>query len=108
MNNSVETNVWGRILHCLKSRVNQQTLETWFSPIQFESLDSSEHVIHLRAPNQVVKDTVVTNYANVIADSLNDIHLSGYSVGWIIGRGSDWQNEAATTVAKSSDIVEST
>src|SRR5690349_9272887 len=102
MNTSVETNVWGRILHSLKSRLNQQTLETWFSPIQFESLDNSEHVIHLRAPNQVVKDTVVTNYANVLEDSLNDIHLSGYSVGWVIGKGSESRSEPANVVESTS------
>src|SRR5687768_14773546 len=103
MNTSVETNVWGRIVHSLKSRLNQQTLETWFSPIQFESLDSSEHILHLRAPNQVVKDTVVTNYASVLADSLNDLHLSGYSVGWVIGKGSEWEPQTS----EPGDIVES-
>jgi len=103
MNTSVETNVWGRILHSLKSRLNQQTLETWFSPIQFESLDSSEHILRLRAPNQVVKDTVVTNYASVLADSLNDIHLSGYSVGWVIGKGAEWEPQTS----EPADIVES-
>ena len=105
MNTYVETNVWGRILHSLKSRLNQQTLETWFSPIQFESLDSSEHVIHLRAPNQVVKDTVVTNYANVLEDTLNDIQMSGYSVGWVIGKGSDWEKRPVSS--EPADIVES-
>jgi chromosomal replication initiator protein len=107
MNTSVETNVWGRILHSLKSRLNQQTLETWFSPIQFESLDSSEHIIRLRAPNQVVKDTVVTNYSNVLADSLNDLHLSGYSVGWVIGKGSAWETEPQAS-SEPADIIEST
>src|SRR5690348_5796943 len=97
MNTSVETNVWGRILHSLKGRLNQQTLETWFSPIQFESLDSSEHVINLRAPNQVVKDWVVKNYANVLNDSLNDLHLSGYSVGWIVGKGPEWAADTVTS-----------
>ena len=87
---SVETNVWGRILHSLKGRVNQQTLDTWFSPIQFESLDSSQHVIRLRAPNQEVKDWVVSNYGKVLADSLNDLRLSGYSVGWVVGKVQDW------------------
>jgi chromosomal replication initiator protein len=107
MNTSVETNVWGRILHSLKSRLNQQTLETWFSPIQFESLDSSEHVIHLRAPNQVVKDTVVTNYATVLEDSLNDLHLSGYSVGWVIGKGSEWKTPATASTSEPVNGVES-
>ena len=91
MSASVETtNVWGRILHSLKGRLNQQTLDTWFSPIQFESLDSSQHVIRLRAPNQVIKDTVVTNYGKVLAESLNELRLSGYSVGWVVGKVTDW------------------
>ena len=97
MNTSVETNVWGRIVHSLKGRLNQQTFETWFSPIQFESLDSSQHVINLRAPNQVVKDWVVNHYATVLADSLNDLHLSDYSVGWVIGKGSDWRSESLSS-----------
>jgi chromosomal replication initiator protein len=90
MSTSVETNVWGRILHSLEGRLNQQTLETWFRPIQFERLDSSQHVIHLRAPNQIVKDTVVTNYAAALDESLNEQLLSGYSVGWVIGKVSEW------------------
>src|SRR5215218_9967479 len=96
MNTSVETNVWGRILHSLKGRLNQQTLETWFSPIQFEKLDSSQHVIHLRAPNQDVKDWVVSNYGQALAESLNELRLSGYSVGWVVGKVSDWVPEQIT------------
>src|ERR1044072_3320886 len=97
MSATVETtNVWGRILHSLKGRLNQQTLDTWFSPIQFESLDSSQHVIRLRAPNQVIKDTVVTNYGKVLAESLNELRLSGYSVGWVVGKVTDWVPENLT------------
>ena len=97
MSASVETaNVWGRILHSLEGRLNQQTLDTWFSPIQFESLDTLQHVIRLRAPSQVVKDWVVTNYGNVLAESLNELRLSGYSVGWVVGKPSDWVPEHIT------------
>jgi len=102
MNTSVETNVWGKILHSLKGRLNQQTLDTWFAPIQFESLDSSQHVIHLRAPNEVVKDWVVSNYGKVLAESLNELRLSGYSVGWVVGKGSDWVPEHVTLPQSSS------
>src|SRR6185503_3466035 len=91
MNATVETtNVWGRILHSLQGRLNQQTLETWFSPIQFESLDSSQHVLRLRAPNQDVKDWIVSNYGKVLTESLNEQRLSGYSVGWVVGKVSHW------------------
>ena len=97
MSASVEMNVWGRLLHSLKGRLNQQTLDTWFSPIQFESLDSSQHVIRLRAPNQVVKDWVVSNYGKVLAESLNELRLSGYSVGWVVGEVPDWVPDQLST-----------
>ena len=90
MNTSIESNVWGRILHSLQGRLNQQTLETWFQPIRFERLDSSEHVIHLRAPNQIVRDWVVSNYADALDESLNEQRLAGYSVGWVIGKVPEW------------------
>ncbi|HKS10621.1 MAG TPA: chromosomal replication initiator protein DnaA [Pyrinomonadaceae bacterium] len=93
MNTSVETNVWGRILHSLEGRLNQQALETWFRPIQFERLDNSQHVIHLRAPNQIVKDWVVSNYAQALDESLNEQRLAGYSVGWVIGKMPEWTPE---------------
>lgn len=105
MNTSVETNVWGKILHSLKGRLNQQTLETWFSPIQFESLDSSQHILHLRAPNQVVKDVVVSNYGNVLAESMDELRLSGYSVGWVVGKVPDWIPATVTLNAANGDAA---
>ncbi len=108
MNTSAETNVWGRILHSLKGRLNQQTFETWFSPIQFESLDSSQHVLNLRAPNQVVKDWVSNHYASVLADSLNDLQLSDYSVDWVIGKGIEWQSDEVPSAAESVDVIQAT
>jgi len=105
MSTSVETNVWGRILHSLKGRVNQQTLDTWFSPIQFESLDNSQHVIRLRAPNQVIKDWVVSNYGKVLAESLNELRLSGYSVGWVVGKVQDWVPEHLSLLSTDIPVV---
>ena len=102
MSTSVETNVWGRILHSLEGRLNQQVLETWFRPIQFERLDSSQHVIHLRAPNQIVKDWVVSNYAEALDESLNEQRLSGYSVGWVIGKISERSPQPAAVSAEQS------
>jgi len=113
MSASIETtNVWGRILHSLKGRLTQQTLDTWFSPIQFESVDSSAHIIRLRAPNQVVKDWVVTNYGKVLAESLNELRLSGYSVGWVVGKVPDWVPETialpSVDTPVTQDIAEAT
>src|SRR5215470_7785082 len=105
MSASVETNVWGRILHSLKGRLNQQILDAWFSPIQFESLDSSQHVLRLRAPNQAIKDWVVSNYGKVLAECLNEVRLSGYSVGWVVGDTSEWAPIEATAPDELEEIT---
>ena len=96
MNPSVESNVWGEILHSLRGRLNQQTLERWFGPIEFERLDSSGQVIHLRAPNEVIKNWVVSNYSKLLDESLNDLRLSGYSLGWEIGKPEVNQHSATS------------
>ncbi|HSE24746.1 MAG TPA: chromosomal replication initiator protein DnaA [Pyrinomonadaceae bacterium] len=89
MNNTFPGNVWGEILDSLRGRLNQHTFDTWFTPIQFESLDSSRQVINLRAPNEVLKDWVVSNYSNLLNETLQDVSLADYSFGWVIGKGSE-------------------
>src|SRR5687768_12692858 len=84
MNTSLETNVWGAILLSLKAKLNQQTFETWFRPIQLESLDDVGKVIALRAPNQVFKDWVVTHYSHLLSESLTQFSLEDYSLSWVI------------------------
>ena len=82
--NSVATNVWDTVLLSLKTKLNQQTLDTWFQPIKFERLDTSQRVITLRVPNHVVKDWVVTNYSATIEESLRRLRLDDYSLAWQI------------------------
>src|SRR5918994_1626111 len=92
MNSSVETNVRDAILLSLKTRLNQQTLETWFQPIEFEKLDTAKRIVVLRAPNEVVKDWVVTNYSALIDDTLRNLRLDDYSLIWLVA--SDKQRNA--------------
>ena len=40
----------------------------------------------MRAPNEVIKDWVVSNYSKLLDESLNDCRLNGYSLGWAIGK----------------------
>ena len=82
--NFVTTNVWDTVLLSLKTKLNQQILDTWFQPIRFERVDAAQRVITLRAPNQVVKDWVVTHYSTMIEDSLKRLLLDGYSLMWLI------------------------
>src|ERR1043165_7200081 len=83
MSTVIENRLWSDILHAVEKRLNRQSFETWFRPIQFEGCDDSEQVLHLRAPNQVVKDWVSSNYSEVLDESLEELNLAQSHVDWM-------------------------
>ncbi|HEV2911989.1 MAG TPA: chromosomal replication initiator protein DnaA [Pyrinomonadaceae bacterium] len=84
MSTVIENRLWSDILHAVEKRLNRQSFETWFRPIQFEGCDDSEQILHLRAPNQVVKDWVSSNYSEVLDESLEELNLAEYHVDWMV------------------------
>ncbi len=88
MSATVETRVWTNILQAVEKRLNHQSFETWFSSIKFDGCDENGRVIHLRAPNQVVKDWVSTNYSDVLDASLKELNLATYQVDWAVEEAS--------------------
>lgn len=81
----VAQTLWTEILLFLSSRINERQFKTWFESLRCEGLDVNEEVLQLRAPNQLVKDWVVSNYSKAITEALNATKLNGFSVGWLIG-----------------------
>jgi len=84
MSTVIESRIWNDILHAVGKRLNRQSFETWIRPILFDGCDESGHVLHLRAPNHIVKDWVSTNYSDVLDDSLAELNLSEYQLDWTI------------------------
>ena len=80
----VESNLWDSVLRAIKTKLQGESFETWFNPIRFEGIDKAQRLIRLRAPNQVVRDWVKVNYANLIDQSLGEFSLGGYSVDWVL------------------------
>ena len=80
----VESNLWDNVLRAIKTKLQRESFETWFNPIRFEGVDSVQRLVRLRAPNQVVRDWVKINYANLIDQSFGELSLGGYSVDWIL------------------------
>ena len=80
----VESNLWNNVLQSIKTKLQGESFETWFHPIRFEGIDSTRRLIRLRAPNQVVRDWVRVNYANLMNQSLGELSLGDYSVDWVL------------------------
>src|SRR3954464_11148985 len=92
MSTSIENRVWNDILLAVEKRLNRQSFETWIRPIHFEGFDENGHVLHLRAPNHVVKDWVSSNYSDVLDASLSELNLSDYQVDWTVEEESQTSN----------------
>ena len=80
----VENNLWDNVLRTIKTKLQGESFETWFNPIRFEGIDNVRRLIRLRAPNQVVRDWVKVNYANLMDQSFGELSLAGYSVDWVL------------------------
>ena len=80
----VEVNLWDNVLRAIKTKLQRESFETWFNPIRFEGIDNARRLIRLRAPNQVVRDWVRVNYANLMDQSFGEVSLGGYSVDWVL------------------------
>lgn len=91
MSTVVEHSVWNDVLTLVEHKLNKQSYETWFRPIKFDKCDAVSRVLYLRAPNQVVKDWVSTNYSEVIKASLAELQLDAFSIIWIIEEGGNTQ-----------------
>lgn len=84
MSTMIEHKLWDNILHAVEKRLNRQSFETWIRPIHFDGCNEVEHKLYLRAPNQVIKDWVSTNYTEVFDASLTELNLSTYQVDWTV------------------------
>jgi chromosomal replication initiator protein len=84
MSTVIENRIWNDLLHAVEKRLNRQSFDTWIRPIQFDGCDESNHVLHLRVQDRVVKDWVSTNFSDVLEDSLAELNLSEYRLDWTI------------------------
>ncbi|HEY6400934.1 MAG TPA: chromosomal replication initiator protein DnaA, partial [Blastocatellia bacterium] len=73
-----EVNVWDMVLSAIERRINHESFTTWFKPITFIGQDSA--TIQLGVPDPVFEDWILSNYRDVIDESLEEASLSGYSI----------------------------
>ena len=90
---AVQQSTWDAVLCSIKKKLHGESFETWFNKITFAGVDLERRVIRLRAPNQVVRDWVDTNYTSLLIQALSEVTFPGYSVDWVLDEAS---KEAAT------------
>jgi chromosomal replication initiator protein len=92
MSTTIDNRIWNDILRAVEKRLNRQSFETWIRPIQCEGIAEDGQTVYLRAPNDVIKDWVSTNYSDVLDDSLAELNLPIEKFDWVITEDSNDQN----------------
>ena len=77
------TDVWSSVIESLKAKLSNETFDTWFSLIEFHGVDHVEKTVNLKAPNEIVRKWVTTNFSSLLDQTLIELSLSEYSIGWI-------------------------
>ena len=65
---TIDVSVWTKAKDLLRSRVNQQSYDTWFAPIKFAGTTDTE--ILLEVPNKFFKNWVSEKYLKQIEDAV--------------------------------------
>lgn len=94
---SGENDIWDGILDSLKSKLNNETFDTWFALLEFRGIDYSNSTICLRAPNEVVRGWVTTNFTSLLSLVLNELSLPGFSVRWVLERDEETYDAGASS-----------
>jgi chromosomal replication initiator protein len=69
----------------LERRLGRQACETWFRPLEFTT-SPQDQVLHIAAPNAVVKDWVIGHYQSALTESLAENELGRYQVQWSLAK----------------------
>jgi chromosomal replication initiator protein len=72
---------WQPFFQAIHSKLTDQAFETWFRPLRFQC-SAREGVLRIAAPNDVVRDWILSKYAEPLRQSLNESQLGSLRVEW--------------------------
>jgi chromosomal replication initiator protein len=72
---------WRPFFQAIQSKLTDQAFETWFRPLRFQC-SVQEGVLRIAAPNDVVRDCILSKYAEPLRQSLNESQLGSLRIEW--------------------------
>jgi chromosomal replication initiation ATPase DnaA len=72
---------WQPFFQAIHSKLTDQAFETWFRPLRFQR-SAQEGVLRIAAPNDVVRDWILSKYAEPLRQSLNESQLGSLRIEW--------------------------
>jgi chromosomal replication initiator protein len=83
MQSQTQTSIWQPFLRAVERRLGKQAVATWFRPLRVSDSSTPEALV-VGAPNAVIRDWILSNYANVVNESLREIALDSCHIKWTV------------------------
>jgi len=110
MNPGKQENQYQSFFQAVQRRLSQQAFETWFRPLRL-STDSGHAILRIATPNRVVKDWILSKYAQTLQDSLAESNLAALRLEWTTTSENSTANDAVPAAfvdAELSPLIQNT
>src|SRR5258708_1881509 len=75
--------IWQPFLQAVERRLGKQAVATWFRPLRVSDCSTLRALV-IAAPNTVIRDWIVSNYASVLDESLREISVDSCRIQWTV------------------------
>jgi chromosomal replication initiator protein len=72
---------WRPFFQAVERRLGEQAFETWFRPLRLQR-NVDDRVLRIAAPNDVVRDWILSKYADTLEQSLNESQMGSLRIEW--------------------------
>lgn len=83
MQPQTQTSIWQPLLQAVERRLGKQAVATWFRPLKVSD-SSTPNALIIAAPNTIIRDWIVSNYGNVLDESLREIARDSCRIQWTV------------------------
>jgi chromosomal replication initiator protein len=84
---------WKPFFQAIQRRLGHQAFETWFRPLRLQH-NASERVLRIAAPNELVRDCIVSKYGEALEQSLKESQLGSWRIEWSSGSNAALPNSS--------------
>ena len=88
---------WRPFFRAIQRRLGDQAFETWFRPLRLQR-NADGKILRIAAPNEVVRDWILSKYADTLEQSLDESQLGSLRIEW----ASDSKTTATISAARAS------
>ncbi len=82
-------NAWLQVLNYLKTKVNTQSYQTWLRPTRFSHVENGAIVVSV--PNREFQEWIHQNYAGLVGEALEHLHMQFSEIRYVLGENSIWK-----------------